>query len=323
MVLSHGPWIMKIVNPEGYAKVNRTDRINGKRQLKTMHLLLIGLLGLQLAACAGVPEPAKRKSDAVSAAPAGFHADYLETHEFKLFALLPENMRVSEDGILTVLIEGDGFAYLRRDRASDDPTPLSQTVIELLPRDGRSNVVYLARPCQFTGHTDAACDVSVWTLARYSERVIDTMDEAVTLLKTSAHATKLRLIGYSGGGVVAALLSARRADVVSLVTIAAPLDTDAFVAVHSVSPLDGSLNPRDFAQELSTMPQVHFVGEQDKIVPRQILESYLAALPNKACAEIVTVSGASHGSGWSMISPMPVDQQPACHLVHAKQGFVP
>lgn len=292
--------------------MNRTGRIKAKQHLKAMHLLLIGLVALNLAACAGVPDLATRTSHALAAAPSGFHADHLQTRDFRLFALVPDNMRALDDGLLTILIEGDGFAYVRRDRASADPTPLSQTVIDFLPGDGRPNAAYLARPCQFAQVMDAACDVSVWTLARYSERVIDTMDEAVTLLKASAHASKLRLVGYSGGGVVAALLAARRSDIASLVTVAAPLDTDAFVAVHSVSPMDGSLNPRDYAGALARVPQTHFVGEQDKVVPRQILESYLAALPDRACADIVTVPGASHGSGWSAISPAPVDQRPAC-----------
>jgi esterase/lipase len=49
------------------------------------------------------------------------------------------------------------------------------------------------------------------------------MDAAVTALKRASGASRLRLVGYSGGGVMAMLLAARRDDVAQVVTIAAPL----------------------------------------------------------------------------------------------------
>ena len=53
----------------------------------------------------------------------------------------------------------------------------------------------------------------------------------------------IHLFGYSGGGVVAALLAAHFSNTKRLVTIAAPLDLDAWVHLHGFSPMEGSLNP--------------------------------------------------------------------------------
>lgn len=75
---------------------------------------------------------------------------------------------------------------------------------------------------------------------------------------------------------MAALVAARREDVTALVTVAANLDHAAWTAHHGDSPLSGSLSALGVATTLSKLPQVHFSGEEDDVVPASVNAGYLA-----------------------------------------------
>ena len=114
---------------------------------------------------------------------------------------------------------------------------------------------------------------------RFREDAVAAMDHAVSRLKKSAGAAEVNLVGYSGGGTMAALIAARRSDVSCLVTIAAPLDTRAWTEALKVSPLDYSLNPADVARQLTTVRQTHFRGRKDTVVPPSTTQRYLSQVP--------------------------------------------
>ncbi|WP_191624662.1 hypothetical protein [Pseudomonas fluorescens] len=81
------------------------------------------------------------------------------------------------DRPLTVYIEGDGFAWRTRAIPSDNPTPHVATGLALAAADPGANIVYLARPCQFTPQAlDRHCDKAYWTDKRFSEEVVATMN---------------------------------------------------------------------------------------------------------------------------------------------------
>ncbi len=46
--------------------------------------------------------------------------------------------------------------------------------------------------------------------------------------------------------------------------------------LHHLSLLAGSLNSLDHANKLSTIEQIHFIGANDKIVPKSIVKSYIS-----------------------------------------------
>ncbi|MBF0128076.1 MAG: alpha/beta hydrolase, partial [Magnetococcales bacterium] len=147
---------------------------------------------------------------------------------------------------LTVYIEGDGFAYETAYRPSPDPTPRNPMVLRLAALHQGDNVAYLARPCMYSDPERPLPECGSngwWTLGRFSEEVVQAMDLALTDLKKKARAPRLHLVGYSGGGAIAALLAARRADIASLRTLAGNLDHAAFTRFHKVTPLSKSLNP--------------------------------------------------------------------------------
>lgn len=203
-----------------------------------------------------------------------------------------------------VYIEGDGLAWMGRSTKSPDPTPTDPVALRLAALDPAANVIYLARPCQYTKMSDRqqTCDSDDWTNARFSVPIVAAMSAALDQIRTQTKVSGFNLIGYSGGGGIAALLAAQRDDVLSLRTVAGNLDHVKFTEDHHVSAMTGSLNPRDFSYKTATIPQLHFIGGDDKIVPPDIFESFRSAAINHttgpSCIRSETVPGATHGEGW-------------------------
>lgn len=198
---------------------------------------------------------------------------------------------------LSIYIEGDGQAWLSRRQLSGDPTPTDPIALRLSVMDPAPNVVYLARPCQYV--EDPACAPRYWSSHRYSERVVSATDQAIELIRQRIGAHKLHLIGYSGGGAVAALIAARRKDVGSLRTVAGNLDHDALNRHFGVSPLVGSLNPADFAAALAPVPQHHFVGSDDKTVPPFVAARFASRSGDRRCLSVSLIDGVTHEEGWT------------------------
>lgn len=278
--------------------------------------LAAGLL-LLLAGCAGSGGEAARARANRLAQEAGFRRIVIAASPFHLVAFL----RLSAPAaVLRVYIEGDGHAWDTRDIPSDDPTPWSPVALELAVRDPAPSVAYLARPCQYVPPgSDAACSQAVWTDARYSPVVIASTNAALDRLKTLAGASRLDLVGYSGGGAVAALAAAHRTDLHSLRTIAANLDTALWTREHAVTPLAGSLNPAAAAPLLAAVPQMHFVGGADRVVDESVVRSYAEAAGPAACLEVVMVPGLQHGEDWATVWPgLLASRWPeGCHLAGA------
>ena len=195
-----------------------------------------------------------------------------------------------QTGQLVVYIEGDGNAWRRRSEISDDPTPQDPVGLRLALRDPAAGVLYLARPCQFLGKESVDdCPSSLWTTARYSLEVVAAIDHAITAAKVSP-GNRIGLVGFSGGGVIATLLAARRPDVDALVTVASPLDTVAWTDHHRVSALELSLNPLESEPPSAQARVIHFHGGRDQTVPPKVIEPVpLAAMERKRSV--------CHGSG--------------------------
>ncbi len=201
--------------------------------------------------------------------------------------------------VLTVYIEGDGFAYATRGRRSMDPTPPDPLALRLaLQHPGGGAVAWLARPCQY-GARARNCRSDYWTIARYAPEVIDSASAALDRLKTDASASRLILVGYSGGGALAALLAERRRDVSALVTVAANLDLATWVQANGLTPLTGSIDPATEAAKLSRIPQLHFVGADDRIVDVRIARAFVARMAADAPVAVTVVQGQDHGCCWA------------------------
>ena len=238
--------------------------------------LTLGLLAL--ASCATPTGGERRAAAEAKAASQGWQALTIPAGPFSLAAWAP--LAVKEDDELTVYIEGDGLAWLARDVPSPDPTPISHLGLALALAQPSGNAVYLARPCQYLD--DGAvrqCAPRYWQQDRFAPEVVEAMGQALDVLKARFKARRLNLVGYSGGAAIAALLAARRTDVARLVSVAGNLDHRAWTERQRVSPLTGSLNPADEKKRLAHLPQWHFAGGKDTIVPPDLVKNFAADLP--------------------------------------------
>ncbi|MFO0995338.1 MAG: alpha/beta hydrolase [Alphaproteobacteria bacterium] len=262
----------------------------------------VALLVLSLLAAGCFGGTARPKPGDAAARQRGWERVAIDTGPFLLVGY--RSFGAPEDRELTVYIEGDGTAWLTPTQQSTDPTPRHAQAWALALLDPSPNRLYLARPCQYQSPERLArCDPAYWSVRRYSEEVIAAMSEAITVANDDLGARRIVLIGYSGGGTVAALIAARRPDVARLVTVAANLDHAEWTRRMNATPLDGSLNPVDQAGALARIPQVHFVGEDDRIVPKAIAESYRREFRDASRVRIVDVANADHDCCWTKLWP--------------------
>lgn len=225
----------------------------------------------------------------------------------------------------TIYIEGDGLAWVSRAQASLNPTPTNPVALNLAAMDKSPNVAYLARPCQFSGLTDknTACPMKYWTTQRFAPEVLESMNAALDNMKRLYDITEFNLVGFSGGGNIAALLAAKRNDVVSLRTVAGNLDHRTHSEFHQVSYLGGSLNAIDVAGRLADMPQRHFIGGQDQIVPPSLSARFVQALGSDRCADITLIQEAEHDNGWADKWPALLKMPVTCKIPKAETPIMP
>lgn len=214
---------------------------------------------------------------------------------------------------LHLYIEGDGFAWKNRTTPSDNPTPRNPVGLKLAAADNHASVLYLARPCQFIGPPlPASCRANIWTQDRFSPAVIDAMNAAVNRAVARYPGVQIDLIGYSGGGNIAALLAARRHDVRSLRTVAGNLDVAYVNALHHVTPMPEAASAIESVPALRTLPQIHFSGAEDTTVPPAVARRFQQAV-GEECTRAEVINGMAHGSDWAAIWPQLLTHQlPDC-----------
>ena len=215
--------------------------------------------------------------------------------EFSFIGFVPARPPLTDH--LVIYIEGDGRAWLATGGISPDPTPRNPLALDLALNDPWPDLAYFARPCQ---HVRALhdCHPRYWSTARFAPEVIAAYDGAITALKAARAARRLTLIGYSGGGALAALVAAGRNDVDSVITIAAPLNHVAWTGWHGVTPLSLSLNPADVAPALRKICQLHLAGGADMNVPPLTIARF-AADSDFPRARFVELPGFDHDCCWS------------------------
>jgi hypothetical protein len=180
------------------------------------------------------------------------------------------------DATWTVYLDSDGVPWIDGRIPASDPTTRNPLALQLLLQSSEP-ALYVSRPCYHELH-DARCSWQTWTANRYSPEVVDSMVAAIAAQLRARDARRVKLIGYSGGGVLAVLIAERLENVVAVVTIGANLDTDAWTKHHGYLPLVGSLNPAR-----STLPhpwqELHLQGMRDTVVPSATTRTYFERYP--------------------------------------------
>lgn len=282
------------------------------------HLIMkktIWLAALLLTACTGASNITSEQVSMRVASPAFMVKRQVPAGPFALTAFERMHERFAD---ANVYIEDDGFEE-DLPRESGNPTPSNPVALHLATKDSAENLVYLARPCQFTGMLDkeTECNAQYWMNNRFSDTVIEAYNDALDEIKARYDIKQFNLIGHGGGGAIATILAAQRGDVISLRTVAANLDHITYSHHNEIGLLDGSLNPADYAAKLREMPQVHYVGGQDKIVPPAVLESYLGKLEPSECEYYELVQEAEHSTGWVDKWPELLKRKPACTIIRS------
>jgi len=229
-----------------------------------------------------------------------------QTKHHKIFALLgsrQQNVALQKEGSeLHVYIEGDGLAWASRFHISLDPTPVEPTGLLLAVADRTpATKVYLGRPGHYI--EDGRLGLYSWTFARFSPETIETYDDIIDQLHLLYPNTKISLFGYSGGALMALLTAAKRYrqgkhDIREVVTFAGVLDHKTWSEFHDSSPLTFSLNSSAYLEELRYIPQRHYSGLKDTIVPLEVSRAYLRYFQGIPTVQSVQVPDVDHWHGW-------------------------
>jgi hypothetical protein len=245
------------------------------------------------------------------------HATQLEllpTQPFPLVLGTPIQRPVASR--IRVYLEGDGRAWATASQPSLDPSPRNLLTARLALNDPTPSI-YLARPCQFL--KPSGCSTAIWTNRRFAPEVVDSLDHALTLIKSRYGNQGFELIGYSGGAALALLLAAKRDDITQVQTLAGNLSPRAWVDLQKLSPLTGSLEPLDQRKQLAAVPQRHLLGADDSIMPTVLLQHYINTLGPAECLNSLVLPGVSHSDGWEQAWALwrskPLDCNPSSELI--------
>lgn len=207
--------------------------------------------------------------------------------------------RVSDkDSPYVFYIEGDGSISIGHYAIADNPTPSKVMLFKLATLDTRPNIVYIARPCQYTPvELNPNCNQAYWTDKRMAEEVIESTNIVINSIHNGNPAS---LVGFSGGGGVAILVAARNKHIKDIITIAGNLDIENFSKHHGIYALKESLNPIDYAIKINNIPQLHISGSKDKIVPSKIMHGYVKA-SSSDCIQQKIFPNITHTKGWDKV----------------------
>ena len=279
------------------------------------YFLAILAATFQLSACAVVGVNNDLKEAETIAEQGKLRYELIESSPFVLTSFSNIN---NAGAPLFVYLEGDGYAWRSRTEASPDPTPNNPIALEIAALDAAAhpgaNVLYLARPCQYTPwKKNPACRSEYWTSRRYAEEVVAATNAAIGRAVQLGHTRGVHLFGYSGGAALAELVAARREDVLSLQSVAGNLDPEELNHYHGVSRLNG-LDAAATAPNLASIPQIHWQGTDDKVVPASIAMRWqkISGTPN--CIILKQVSGVGHVAGWRNFWAMQIARNPSAAL---------
>ena len=211
--------------------------------------------------------------------------------KFDIFSL----QRIDGNNSVVVYIEGDGLAWIDRFTPSSDPTPINPLGFKLASlSDSSSDVVYLARPCQYV--KTEACNREIWTKLQYSKLILSTYENI--LKELSYQYSDIHLVGYSGGAVITMYLgSLKDSNIKSIRTIAGNIDPNEFTRLLNLTPFKTTVDLSDLYKNIKTVSQTHYYGINDKVIPQELHKNYQKKNLDNSCVKVSAIK-ASHNEGW-------------------------
>ena len=215
--------------------------------------------------------------------PSGFVAKKIET-EYLTFSVW-EKEGIEPGKPLRIYLEGDG-----------NPNPSDKIALYYAEQDPSTNVIYVARPCQWSKDKICQTKPEIYKEQRFHSEIIQEIEEVISYLKSKYKAPKIELVGYDGGATVALNL-ASQIEVARVITIAGILDTNAYTRQNGIPEMPDAQNPADKLSILAEIPQIHYVGGEDEITPRRGAERFVAKMKRPKSAVVKSVPGIGH-SNW-------------------------
>lgn len=222
--------------------------------------------------------------------PNNFTYKEIETRDFKIASW---QKITNPKAVYKVYIEGDGYAFNSKGKPTKDPTPKGTLVRDLAFGDENPNVIYLARPCQYV--KSSICSQRHWTTARFASEIVNAEYDAIKQISGN---NPIILVGFSGGAQVARLVASAKLglNVKKIITIAGNLDHLAWTQYHQLPLLNESMNLENYQEILAKIPQIHYVGADDTIIPPLLTKQFI-----KNDDLIVIVPNATHNGNWGAI----------------------
>lgn len=222
--------------------------------------------------------------------PSNYTRRVIETPKFNLMSW----QKLEQPGAeITFYLEGDGYAFNANGFASKDPTPRQATMRKIAFRDTDFNVVYLARPCQFI--SSPRCEKKYWTTGRFAQDVISAEAWAIRKIMQENRSSSAVLVGYSGGAMVAGLITVRNPDlhIRKIITVAGLLEHKNWTAHHKVPPLKDSLDLSTYKEAFAKIPQQHFLGSRDNVIIKELMP----VRPD----QLIVIENVTHSEGWEQL----------------------
>jgi hypothetical protein len=285
----------------------------GAKPLSTISMTALCLAATLTAGCA-TPPP---RADDI-ARTAGFTRAVMPGAGFRHITY--RSMAGPADAPVWIYIEGDGIPWVTDFIPAADPTPHTFVALEAMAAGGRP-ALYVGRPCYFEANRDPGCETVMWTHRRFAPEVVASMAGAIqaSLDAERLDGRPLILVGFSGGGTLATLLAPELPHICALITMASPLDLDAWTREHDYSPMTGSLNP---ATVLSPLPsgirQLHLRSRRDHVVAADNAASWLSRQPH---AELRVFDSVDHGAGWLRVWRELLGTDGALPVSHCRGGW--
>lgn len=266
--------------------------------------ILLSLLSLFVLSACGIETDLKQRTANHIARPAFMVERQVQAGDFTLQAW--ERMHQRNE-VATIYIEGDTINQLdtrptlmamNMPRINSSPDmPLG---LYLGSRDKATNLGYLARPCQYVKiPKDKGCGTSYWLENRFAPEIIEAYQIALDDMKSRYSLTGFNIVGYDGGANIAAVLAAKRNDILSLRTVAGNLNPDLTNDKTNQKTLAStSVLAIDYASQLSDIPQHHFIGAADDIITPAVYHSYRQMVGLSDCISYSLIQDADHTKGW-------------------------